>query len=778
MDFKTESHASSSSQSVDAPKELLLVLNILNEKQKLKDTQQKEQDMHQLQQQRRENRHLHIQYQHHHCGHYEQQQHKQLQQLQNSRWLGEREPSAEQRMELSQIELIYRAEGNANLVLALPQFKKVLRLPKIYKKDEQKKMEQEPQCQETQKRLHHQQQNQNKMNQQEPNKISTTGQQQNNSNAVGILTMDHYVAYISIIRCLVGNEFVFEADIVAVPNPNDRQWINEHIKPYRPAYRLGKEFGGHFGLLIPDATHLPAEFDILFPNLQRKTMSATVTTTAPISTHCSNNNMNISSSNTDNTRNICNNIFGSDTFAIEIKPKQGWLLPNDVNNLYDVNPKITQTTTRSTQPPSLSETKIITVTSKAAVAEATTGTSEKIISTTKRSKSLKSSSDSSECFTAIQNETSETKIPTKVEPMTTNPYYGSKNTTAVDNISHSRYDRVDPRCRYCSMQFLKMKQNKIIERSRYCPINLFSGNPERMCLALQALFDCPQNNLRIFKNGCIIFDDQIKKTSKIDEIFSSDKLQLIKHLLVTCLLREYDGKGETNDEKEWNINKESKNQQHTNIASTTTVKRIDRIVGYSDGDGTGTCVADGQPQSSVTFCKKKKTNAMSNTISAIKTTTSLTETEVTEVKSTLTSANPFFTIDIDPTSTSDNITTEQCLEQIKKTEMTYLPKNCVLQKILHLQSLAKVNLPFMFDHTYAYAEKPEKTYNIVFQLLEKFAQNQNQLTYYQLSPEEQYILAATALDCSIMITFCEVENIEEVKYKEPKEGFFLLLQFN
>ena len=46
--------------------------------------------------------------------------------------------------------------------------------------------------------------------------------------------MDHYVAYISIIRCLVGNEFVFEADIVAVPNPNDRHWINEHIKPYRP----------------------------------------------------------------------------------------------------------------------------------------------------------------------------------------------------------------------------------------------------------------------------------------------------------------------------------------------------------------------------------------------------------------------------------------------------------------------------------------------------------------------------------------------------------------
>lgn len=38
-------------------------------------------------------------------------------------------------MELSQIELIYRAEGNANLVLALPQFKKVLRLPKMISQD-------------------------------------------------------------------------------------------------------------------------------------------------------------------------------------------------------------------------------------------------------------------------------------------------------------------------------------------------------------------------------------------------------------------------------------------------------------------------------------------------------------------------------------------------------------------------------------------------------------------------------------------------------------------
>ena len=36
-------------------------------------------------------------------------------------------------MDLSQIELIYRAEGNANLVIYLPQQKEILRLPKLTK---------------------------------------------------------------------------------------------------------------------------------------------------------------------------------------------------------------------------------------------------------------------------------------------------------------------------------------------------------------------------------------------------------------------------------------------------------------------------------------------------------------------------------------------------------------------------------------------------------------------------------------------------------------------
>lgn len=80
--------------------------------------------------------------------------------------------------------------------------------------------------------------------------------------------------------------------------------------------------------------------------------------------------------------------------------------------------------------------------------------------------------------------------------------------------------------------------------------------------------------------------------------------------------------------------------------------------------------------------------------------------------------------------------------------------------------LKQINLQFMLDHEYA--DKTEKTYTIVSKLLETFAKTQNELTLCQLSAEEQYILAATVLDCSIMITFREIENVEMDEEKMSK----------
>lgn len=151
-------------------------------------------------------------------------------------------------------------------------------------------------------------------------------------------------------------------------------------------------------------------------------------------------------------------------------------MPNDVNNLFDIKPKITQTTTRRTQPPSLSETKIIITTAKAAVATTTATTvpttgvvTEKTLHIVTPAKTLKSSSDS-ECFTTTQNETSQMATNTKNdtmegvdEAMTNSCYSGininnlsSTTATRVDEISHSLYNKLDTRCRYCCMQFLKV----------------------------------------------------------------------------------------------------------------------------------------------------------------------------------------------------------------------------------------------------------------------------------------------------------------------------------
>ncbi|KAL0266489.1 UNVERIFIED_CONTAM: hypothetical protein PYX00_009009 [Menopon gallinae] len=68
-------------------------------------------------------------------------------------------------------------------------------------------------------------------------------------------------------------------------------------------------------------------------------------------------------------------------------------------------------------------------------------------------------------------------------------------------------DRRLSKCTFCLYQYSKLKQGMIKERSQYCPLDLFSGNRNRMKRAIIALLKCPQNNLKMFKNGTMVYGD-------------------------------------------------------------------------------------------------------------------------------------------------------------------------------------------------------------------------------------------------------------------------------
>lgn len=64
------------------------------------------------------------------------------------------------------------------------------------------------------------------------------------------------------------------------------------------------------------------------------------------------------------------------------------------------------------------------------------------------------------------------------------------------------------KCYYCLKQHLKLK-GKVIEKiSNYCPLDLFSGKTRRMYRAVYNLIVNPQNNLKVFRNGTIVYNDK------------------------------------------------------------------------------------------------------------------------------------------------------------------------------------------------------------------------------------------------------------------------------
>ncbi|XP_061582580.1 inositol-pentakisphosphate 2-kinase [Cololabis saira] len=79
-------------------------------------------------------------------------------------------------------------------------------------------------------------------------------------------------------------------------------------------------------------------------------------------------------------------------------------------------------------------------------------------------------------------------------------------------------------CRYCMHQHYKVANGKWKRHSLYCPLDLFSGNRQRMHFAIRHLIEEPQNNLKIFKGGQCIY------SSKEGGDESPDVTALLHHL--------------------------------------------------------------------------------------------------------------------------------------------------------------------------------------------------------------------------------------------------------
>ena len=85
---------------------------------------------------------------------------------------------------------------------------------------------------------------------------------------------------------------------------------------------------------------------------------------------------------------------------------------------------------------------------------------------------------------------------------------------------HEKYSS-DKFCKMCTKQMSKCLEDKTAARSGYCPLELFSGDDDRMVKAMENLMITPRNNLRIFKDGSLLHDEKSTNSSQCQDFLSS-----------------------------------------------------------------------------------------------------------------------------------------------------------------------------------------------------------------------------------------------------------------
>jgi len=100
-------------------------------------------------------------------------------------------------------------------------------------------------------------------------------------------------------------------------------------------------------------------------------------------------------------------------------------------------------------------------------------------------------------------------------------------------------------CNFCMQQFHKLETNRIPERSQYCPLDLYSGEPDKMSRAIEALVRSPQNNLRVFRNGELMHGEERLTQQCLDfltDFFDGEGKKSFGLVLIRALLSEAQNK--------------------------------------------------------------------------------------------------------------------------------------------------------------------------------------------------------------------------------------------
>ena len=99
---------------------------------------------------------------------------------------------------------------------------------------------------------------------------------------------------------------------------------------------------------------------------------------------------------------------------------------------------------------------------------------------------------------------------------------------ACIQLEESPYSKVkESICKYCLFQWTKVnKEEKYPRRSGYCPLDLFSSDANRVWHALTCLLKDPQNNFKIFQDGKLMYSGEtiVPSHGKLDSNSTPDKV--------------------------------------------------------------------------------------------------------------------------------------------------------------------------------------------------------------------------------------------------------------